>query len=62
MPWKRAKPKPCIACGGTRRNSKGGLCHPCSQNYAAETSKIDQPVPVKTDPVVLPPSKPKRAF
>ena len=62
MPWKKAEHKPCTACGDTRRNSKGGLCYPCSQNYAAETSMMDQPPPVKVEPVVLPPSKPKRAF
>ena len=46
MPKLPDKPKPkCIACGDTGKNSKGGFCEPCLQNYAIETSLMEQPVP-----------------
>lgn len=29
-------PTDCIGCGGTRKNSKGGPCYPCSMRAAAD--------------------------
>jgi hypothetical protein len=77
MPWSKTKTEsPCVACGGTGLNSKGGVCDPCWMsgrtpkhvrdrvlaNYKVEIGLMDEPPPpAKQEPVVVKP-KARSAF